>query len=78
VSERLGHSGIAITMKTYSHILPGYAGGGRASSRPRTHPGTEVQIGNAAVLIVGARQQSVSNNPCHPRCCSTSPNEPKT
>ena len=23
VSERLGHSGIAITMDTYSHVLPG-------------------------------------------------------
>jgi len=27
VSERLGHVGIGITLDTYSHVLPGVAGG---------------------------------------------------
>jgi integrase len=41
VSERLGHANIAITMDTYSHVLPGLdeqAAGTVASSSSANHP----------------------------------------
>jgi integrase len=48
VSERLGHSAIAITMDTYSHVLPGL---------------DELAAGTVARLILGAEGPAAGGRP---------------